>query len=290
MSMNFMEVGRIVRQALLEDIGSGDVTTNLIVPDSSNSKARIVAKEEGVIAGIDVAALVFRDVENVKPASKTAGKSVVFTPFVQGGARVAAGDTIAEIIGPTGLILTGERTALNFLQRMSGIATKTACLVELVGGTNAKIVDTRKTTPGLRVLEKFAVRMGGGQNHRFGLYDAVLIKDNHIKAAGSVGEAVRLAKSASHTIKVEVEVDDLDQLREALDAGADMVLLDNMSLDMLSHAVELCRGRALTEASGGVSEETVAAIAATGVDLISVGALTHSAKALDLSLEITERL
>ena len=290
MSMNYLKVGRIVRQALKEDVGTGDITTALTVPDSSNSRAMIVVKGRGVIAGLDVAALVFREVEGVKPAAKTAGKSVVFSPSVEDGARVEPGDIVAEIIGPTGLILIGERVALNFLQRMSGIATKTAGFVELVKHTDARIIDTRKTTPGLRILEKYAVQAGGGHNHRFGLYDAVLIKDNHIEAAGGVGEAVRRAKSAPHTVKIEVEVENIEQVNEALDAGADMILLDNMSHDQLVEAVGLCRGRAITEASGGITEESIAAIAETGVDLISVGALTHSVESLDLSLEITGSL
>ncbi|HUV04622.1 MAG TPA: carboxylating nicotinate-nucleotide diphosphorylase [Armatimonadota bacterium] len=282
MSLNLPEVKEIIRRALDEDIGSGDITTSLTVPPESVCRAKIVAKEEGVIAGLDVAALVFAQV-----AERYSDKEPVFRSEVADGAPVRPGDVAAEITGSTAVILTGERTALNFLQRMSGIATKTAGLVELVKHTVAKVTDTRKTTPGLRILEKYAVRVGGGRNHRFGLYDAVLIKDNHIRAAGSITEAVRAAKSgAPHGIKIEVEADTIEQVKLALDAGAEMILLDNMDLATLRQAVALCKGKAVTEGSGGVTEQNIAAIAETGVDLISVGALTHSAKALDLSLEI----
>ena len=274
--MNTAQIEKIIKHALAEDIGSGDITTSLTIPPESVSRAQIIAKEEGVIAGLQVAKLVFAELGEV-----------TFTPNLAEGDHVKPGDVLAEITGPTAVILTGERVALNFLQRMSGIATKTARLVELVKHTNAKILDTRKTTPGLRVLEKYAVKAGGGQNHRFGLYDAVLIKDNHIRAAGGVKEAVQAAKSgAPKDMKIEVESDTLDQVKEALEAGANMILLDNMNPSMLRQAVELCKGRALTEASGNVTEKNIAEIAETGVDFISVGALTHSVKALDLSLEI----
>lgn len=276
MSLNLLEIEEIVRRALAEDIGTGDITTSLTIPPESVSRAQIIAKEEGVIAGLQVAELVFEEL----------GKAV-FTPKMSDGDRVKPGDVLAEITGPTAVILTGERVALNFLQRMSGIATKAARLVELVRHTEAKILDTRKTTPGLRVLEKYAVKTGGGQNHRIGLYDAVLIKDNHIQAAGGVKEAVRKAKSGIQAgMTIEVEADTLDQVKEALEAGASMILLDNMSADTLRQAVEMCKGRALTEASGSITENNVAEVAETGVDFISVGALTHSVKALDLSLEI----
>ena len=287
MNLNLAEVRKIVKRALAEDIGTGDITTSLTVSGDSTCHAEIVAKEDGIVAGLQVAAVVLDMVADVYSVGD--GKDVHFVPLKRDGEQVSAGDVIAKIIGPTAVVLTAERTLLNFLQRMSGIATKTAGMVKLVAHTEAQIVDTRKTAPGLRLLDKYAVRAGGAQNHRFGLYDAVLIKDNHIQAAGSVREAIENTKAgAPHTIKVEVEADTLDQVREALDAGADMILLDNMDTDMLRKAVSICKGRALTEASGNVTEETVAAIAETGVDLISVGALTHSVKALDLSLDITE--
>lgn len=276
--MNTLQIEEIVKRALAEDIGTGDITTSLTIPAASVSRAQIIAKEEGVIAGLKVAELVFVELGDV-----------TFTPKLVDGDRVKPGNVLAEITGPTAVILTGERVALNFLQRMSGIATKTARLVELVRHTEAKILDTRKTTPGLRVLEKYAVKTGGGTNHRIGLYDAVLIKDNHIQAAGGVKEAIWMAKSGIQAgMTVEVEADTLDQVKEALEAGANMILLDNMSTDTIKQAVKMCKGRAHTEASGNVTENNVAEIAETGVDFISVGALTHSVKALDLSLDITD--
>ena len=282
LDLNLPQVEEIVKRALAEDIGSGDITTSLTVPPESICRAQIVAKEEGVIAGLDVAALVFAQV-----AERYSGTEPAFRSGIADGSSVHSGDVIAEITGSTAVVLTGERTALNFLQRMSGIATKTAGLVELVKQNGAKVTDTRKTTPGLRILEKYAVRVGGGWNHRFGLYDAVLIKDNHIRAAGGIKEAIRVAKSgAPQGMKIEVEADTVEQVKLALEAGAEAILLDNMDLAALREAVALCKGKAVTEASGGVTEENIAAVAETGVDLISVGALTHSAKALDLSLEI----
>ncbi|MGB9586841.1 MAG: carboxylating nicotinate-nucleotide diphosphorylase [Armatimonadota bacterium] len=296
MNLNMLDVEKIVRRALEEDIGTGDITTTLTIPPGSISHAKIIVKEPGIVAGLHVAALVFELVARsygsdiaLKATSQLGGEPtrVRFRASMLDGSEVNAGDTIAEIEGDTAVILTGERTALNFLQRMSGIATKTSRLVKLVAHTKAHVVDTRKTTPGMRMLEKYAVRMGGGQNHRFGLYDAILIKDNHILAAGGIEKAIYAARAGiPHTVKIEVEADTLEQVRQALDAGADMILLDNMSLDMLRQAVAMCSGRALTEASGGITEETIAKIAETGVDLISVGALTHSVQALDLSLDI----
>ena len=288
MNLNLIEVEEIVERALNEDIGSGDITTSLTIPPDSVSHAQIIAKEDGVIAGLQVAAIAFQMVAESYTDHESPDLS--FIPKVEDGARVHKGDVVAEITGPTAVILIAERTALNFMQRMSGIATRTARLVELVKHTDAKIVDTRKTVPGLRMLDKYSVRMGGGQNHRFGLYDAVLIKDNHIQAAGGVNEAVRAAKSGAPLgMRIEVEADTLDQVREALDAGADMILLDNMDTSAMREAVALCKGSAVTEASGNVTEETAAGIAETGVDWISVGALTHSVKALDLSLDIVEQ-
>ena len=282
--LNLVAVRKIVTRALAEDIGAGDITTALTVPPSSTSRAQIVARESGVIAGMPVAEMVFAQVAKVYGSEKPAFHIRAFD-----GCPISAGQVAAEIAGPTAVILTAERTALNFLQRMSGIAAKTARMVDLVKHTSAKIIDTRKTTPGLRILEKYAVRMGGGQNHRFGLYDAVLIKDNHIKAAGGIRPAIEAAKAgAPHAVQVEVEADTIEQVRQALDLGVDMILLDNMAPEMLREAVALCKGRALTEASGGITEENIVEVAETGVDLISIGALTHSVKALDLSLEIME--
>ncbi|MCW3096033.1 MAG: nadC [Chthonomonadaceae bacterium] len=267
----------IVRQALAEDIGTGDMTTLLTVPESAVAMGSLLAKQAGVVAGLPVAAQVFAQVD---PAL-----AIEFT--AEEGQYVEAGETLMAVRGSARSILTAERVALNFLQRLSGIATKTARFVALVEGNKARIVDTRKTTPGLRALEKYAVRVGGGFNHRFGLYDAILIKDNHIQAAGGITPAVQAAYAqAPHTMTVTVECDTLAQVEEAIAAGVDIVLLDNMSLAMLREAVEMLDGQAAAEASGGVNEETVTAIAQTGVDIISVGALTHSATALDISLDL----
>ena len=271
-------IDRIVRAALEEDNGSGDITTLLTIPKDSQSRAVMVAKAPGVLAGIAVA----------KRALHTGW--IRITMSLSDGATVRPGDAILEVKGRTPDILSRERVALNFLQHMSGIATLTNKYVKLVSHTKAKIIDTRKTTPGLRRLEKYAVTVGGGFNHRFNLSDGILIKDNHIAAAGGVTAAVTAArKNAPHLLKIECEVTNLDQLSEAIAAGADAVLLDNMPLDMLKQAVEVAAGRVVTEASGGVNEQTVAAIAETGVDLISVGALTHSAPALDISLQFVEQ-
>lgn len=279
-SLSRLIVEPIVRAALLEDLGlAGDITSNAVIAREHRSSAFIVARKPGVIAGLDVAELAF---EMVDPA-------LVLTRRVEDGASVAAGETIAEIRGPTRGILTGERTALNFLGRLSGIATVTAATVEAVKGTGASIACTRKTTPGLRALEKYAVRAGGGMNHRFSLSDAVLIKDNHIAFAGGVAEAIRRAKAGvGHMVKIEVEVDTLEQLAQALAEGVDAVLLDNMTIDQLQHAVLAVAGRAITEASGGVTPSSAAAIAQTGIDLISIGWLTHSAPTLDLGLDVMD--
>ena len=276
-ALDAIYVDSIVRSALSEDVGSGDITTLLTIPDSVEATATITAKEDGVIAGLDMARATFSAVD----------PSVKVLPIVRDGAQVKAGDEIVSISGKTRAILTGERVALNFLQRMSGIATLTAKYVSLVSHTKARIVDTRKTTPGLRRLEKYAVTVGGGFNHRFGLSDGILIKDNHIAAAGGVRAAVALAKKhAPHTLQIEVEVTRLSQLEEAIESGADIVLLDNMDLGLLYQAVQLADDRITLEASGGINESTVAEIAETGVHIISVGALTHSPRALDLSLNI----
>lgn len=268
-----------MRVALLEDLGhGGDITTDAIVVPELRTTARIVARQDGVIAGLDAALLAF---ELLEPGATHAN---VLAPD---GSEVTRGTVVALLEGPARVLLTGERTMLNLLCRLSGIASATRRLVNAVAGTRAKVIDTRKTTPGLRVLEKYAVRCGGGGNHRFGLDDAVLIKDNHLALAGSVHEAVaRVRARSGHMVKVEVEVDTLDQLREALREPIDAVLLDNMEPAMLQEAVHIVNGAVVTEASGGVRPETIGAIAATGVDLISVGWLTHSAPALDLGLDI----
>jgi nicotinate-nucleotide pyrophosphorylase (carboxylating) len=268
----------LVRRALAEDLGrAGDLTTDAIVPPGLDAEARLVARAAGRIAGVEPALAAFRLLD---PA-------VAAEVALPDGSDAAAGATIATVRGPARAILAAERTALNFLGRLSGVATATRGLVAAVAGHRARIVCTRKTTPGLRALEKYAVRAGGGGNHRFGLDDAVLIKDNHRALAGGVRPAVERARAAvGHLVKVEVEVDTLDQLDEALAAGADAVLLDNMPLDVLRRAVERARGRAITEASGGITPGTAAAVAATGVDLISVGWLTHSAPALDVALDV----
>jgi nicotinate-nucleotide pyrophosphorylase (carboxylating) len=270
-------VEQAVHAALAEDVGlAGDITTDPIVPSDSQGEAAIVARKPGVVAGLDLAEAAF----------KTLDPGAQFTRVIDDGGRVEAGGTIAKIKGRTRALLTAERTALNFFGRLSGIATLTSAYVEAVKGTKAQIADTRKTTPGLRAFEKYAVRCGGGVNHRFGLYDAVLVKDNHIAAAGGLEAALKLLRPrAGHAVKVEVEVDTLQQLEEALTFPIDAVLLDNMDVATLRKAVALVDGKVLIEASGGVTLETVGKIAATGVDLISVGALTHSPRNLDSSLE-----
>jgi nicotinate-nucleotide pyrophosphorylase (carboxylating) len=272
-----LAVERAVAAALEEDLGSaGDITTDAIIAPDATAEAEIVARKAGIIAGLDLAAASFK-------ALDAAAK---FTPLAADGVEVGPGTPIANVKGRARALLSAERVALNFLGRLSGIATLTAAYVAAVEGTRARILCTRKTTPGLRVLEKYAVRAGGGVNHRFGLYDAVLVKDNHIAAAGGLANALALLRARSgHLVKIEVEVDTLAELEAALGFGVDAVLLDNMDLATLTEAVALVAGRVATEASGGVTLETVGNIAATGVDLISVGALTHSASSLDLSLE-----
>jgi len=268
-------IDRIIENALAEDIHTGDITTLAVVRRCRAACAILKAKEEMILAGIDVAARVFHLLD----------EGVVFTPGFTDGDRLATGDIIARITGDAAILLQGERVALNLLQRMCGIATVTARYVEAVRGTKARVVDTRKTTPGLRVLEKYAVRVGGGTNHRTGLYDGVLIKENHITAAGGLTEAVRRAKCyIPHTMKVEVETETLAQVTEALAAGADIIMLDNMTTATMREAVALIGERALVEASGGVNLDSIRGIAETGVDIISVGALTHSARAMDISM------
>jgi len=270
-----------VTRALQEDLGlAGDITSAATIPVGQSSEASIVAREDGLVAGFALARAAFHALD----------PHIVLTAQAADGQRAEAGTALAHISGNTRAILGAERVALNFLGRMSGIATLTAQYVAAVAGTRAKITCTRKTTPGLRALEKYAVRAGGGFNHRFGLFDGILIKDNHVAAAGGVAAAVEQARAAAgHMVRIEVEVDTLAQLDEALAQGADIILLDNMSGDALREAVSRARGRAVLEASGGVSLETVGAIAATGVDLISVGALTHSVRCLDVGLDFAMR-
>jgi len=270
-------IDKIIEQALLEDIGTGDITTEFIIPSNLKAKGIIKTSEEGVVAGLDIACLVFQKLDS----------EIIFQEKTKDGKKVARGKELAEITGPARTILKGERVALNFLQRMSGIATITSKFCQEVKDFPVRIVDTRKTTPGLRILEKYAVHMGGGYNHRFGLYDAVLIKDNHIAVAGGIKSAVNsVRKQISHTVKIEVEVENLSQLQEALEMKVDIVMLDNMSLDMMREAVNIAKGKVLIEASGGITLDNVREVAQTGVDLISIGALTHSVKSLDISMEI----
>jgi len=273
------EVSQSIRRALEEDIRSGDVTTDSIVPAGASLRGRIIAKQAGVIAGLNVAEAVFRELD----------QRIMFTIKVTDGAKVETRTVVAELAGPARALLTGERTALNFLGRMSGIATLTRQFVDAVAGTNAVILDTRKTAPGLRFTDKLAVRLGGGQNHRTGLFDMVLIKDNHIDFAGSIRAAVTRVREAGVKVEIEVEARTLDHVREALALGVERILLDNMTFELMREAVELTAGRAKLEASGNVSLETVLEVARTGVDYISVGALTHSPKVFDVSLEFVDR-
>jgi nicotinate-nucleotide pyrophosphorylase (carboxylating) len=279
--LNDSRVSRVVELALLEDIGLGDLTSDAIISDAQLGKAEFLCKEDGVIAGLEVAALVFEFCDH----------SVTVRPSIRDGELAHKAQTIAKIDGSAKSILKGERTALNFLQRMSGVATMTRRFVEAVAGTNATIVDTRKTVPGLRVLDKWAVRLGGGANHRFGLDDMVLIKDNHIVAAGGITKAVdacrKFLTEEEHAVKIEVETKNLTEVQEALRCqGIHRIMLDNFELDAMRQAVEIIARKVEVEASGGVTLQTVRAIAETGVDFISVGALTHSVKGLDISLEL----
>lgn len=271
----------LVRAALLEDFGrGGDITSEAIVDARSRTRARIVTRHDGVIAGLEIARLVFSFID----------ETTVFQALSEDGDRVAPGQAIASIEAGTRALLTGERTALNFLGLLSGIATLTRAFVDAVAGTHARIVDTRKTTPGLRALQRYAVRCGGGWNHRFGLDDGILIKDNHLAVAASIRDAVTAARArAGHMVKIEIEVDTIAQLQQALEEPIDAVLLDNMTPALLAEAVALVNGRAITEASGGITLDNVAEFARTGVDLISLGRITHSAPALDLSLEMDQR-
>ena len=271
----------LIDRALREDLATGDPTTEILIPADLEGTATFISKSPGVIAGVNVALEVFRKIDS----------SILASVLEKDGTKIDSDIPIAEVRGAIGSILKAERTALNFLRRLSGVASETAKYVEKVKGHHVRIVDTRKTTPGLRALEKYAVRAGGGHNHRQNLGDGILIKDNHIEALAqfgmSFGDVIRKANSEkSHTINVEVEVETLTQVKEALDAGATILLLDNMSIEDMKEAVKLCSGRAVTEASGTITLAKVQAVAETGVDLISVGALTHSSASLDISLDI----
>ena len=277
------DIRDLIDRTLAEDLSIGDPTTDILVPPDLESTAVLLAKQEGILAGLDVGLEAFRRFDD----------RVSITALLEDGSPIRPGDHLGTIQGRVASLLKAERTAVNFMQHMSGIATQTQRYVKAVEGHPVRIVDTRKTTPGLRFLEKYAVRMGGGQNHRQNLGDGILIKDNHIDALRgdgmSLGDVVKKAiREASHTIRVEVEVETLEQLDEALDAGAGIILLDNMDVEQMTIAVQIAKGKAFTEASGGITLETVGAVAATGVDIISVGALTHSVLALDISMDMLD--
>ena len=279
--IEWKKVEQIIHIALAEDAVLDDVTTNALIPANQEGKAQLTSKREGVLAGMGVATLMFHKVDT----------SLKVEQLIAEGSRVQYGDRVATIEGKIASILRAERVALNFLQHLSGIATETARYVEAVSGTRAQITDTRKTTPGLRLLEKYAVRLGGGRNHRYNLADAILIKDNHLKALQSQGMSLEeiIKKARQHSapaLKVEVEVETVEVAQEALSSGADIIMLDNMNLAAMRQVVQLVQGQALLEASGGITLDNVRLVAQTGVDLISVGALTHSAKALDISLDL----
>ncbi len=270
-------IGKLIEEALFEDIGPGDITSEAVIPEEASSTAEIIAKQDLVLAGVLIAREVFRKLD----------PWVQFTPLAHDGGRVLSGSIIAQVEGRTRMLLAGERVALNLMQHLAGIATTTARFVDALKGSRAEILDTRKTLPGLRALEKYAVRMGGGRNHRFGLYDGILIKDNHIKAAGGIIKAMAgIRKKVHPLLKIEVEVKTLDEVREAMAAGATMILLDNMPPALMKQAVGIVGERVLVEASGNVTLDNVKAIAETGVDFISSGSLTHSAPAADISMKI----
>ena len=271
-----MTADELILSALREDITSEDITTNSVMPHYQKGQVDLICKEDGVIAGLEVFKRVFELLDEKTEA----------TFYCKDGDEVKKGEKIGLIVGDIRVLLSGERTALNFLQRMSGIATYTRSIANLLKGTNTKLLDTRKTTPNMRIFEKYAVKVGGGNNHRYNLSDGILLKDNHIGAAGGVKEAVKMAKEyAPFVRKIEIEVEDLDMLKEALDAGADIIMLDNMSVEDRKKAVEMTAGRAETECSGNVTKENIARLTDIGVDYISSGALTHSAPILDLSLK-----
>lgn len=273
--LDWDRINPIIENALNEDLGPGDITTNAIFPPDLRCEAKIVAKQHGTVAGIPVAQKVFEKLDGTS----------IFSNVLSDGDKVKPGQEIMKINATVRAVLSGERLALNLLQRMSGIATAASKYSEVLRGKRTKILDTRKTAPGLRILDKYAVHVGGGQNHRFGLYDAVLIKDNHINFAGSITKAVETVRATyGEKYKIEVETSSMPEVKEALESGADIIMLDNMSVSMMKEAVALVNGRSMTEASGGITLESVAQIADTGVDYISVGALTHSSPALDISL------
>ncbi len=280
-------VDEILKLSILEDIGHGDITSELIVSENCVAQANIMCKQDLVLAGMPFVKRLF---QILKESYFTQSQNVEIKEFFQEGDFIKEGEVIASIHTNARLLLAGERIALNLLQRLSGIATLTREFIRQVEGYNVKILDTRKTTPGLRFMEKYAVRVGGGANHRFALYDAILIKDNHIRIAGSVKEALRKVKKRAIHQKIEIEVKNLEELKEAIDEGADIVMLDNFDLDKMREAVELAKGKVLLEVSGGVTLDNVSKIASTGVDFISSGALTHSAKAVDISMKIVEVL
>jgi nicotinate-nucleotide pyrophosphorylase (carboxylating) len=267
----------LVKIALAEDIGSGDITTDLLVDLNAPGTGVLVAKESMVVAGLDVSESVFRHLDD----------DIVFNALFKDGDEAVSGDILARISGRLRTLLTGERTALNFLQHLSGIATHVRSCLKILGTGELRLVDTRKTTPGMRLLEKYAVRMGGARNHRMGLYDGVLIKDNHIAVCGSISSAVkRIRDAAHHLVKIEVEVANLSQVREAVDSGADVIMLDNMDVPMIQAALDIIDGNALVEISGGINEKNLEHLKDLGVDIVSSGALTHSARSVDISMRI----
>lgn len=276
--LNRKYIDRIVIQSLEEDIGSGDITTDAVVAPEIKARAEWIAKEDGVICGLDIAHSVFQKLD----------QQMNWVPDKKDGDHVRSGEKIVTFSGNCRAILTAERTALNFAQRMSGIATQTQLAVQLLNGYKTQIIDTRKTVPGLRILDKYAVESGGGKNHRMGLHDMAMVKDNHIVAAGGITEAVQMIRQKSSDVKIEVETTTLDQVAEALNAGADFIMLDNMEIGMMKSAVHLADGKALTEASGNLTVENIQNVAETGVDYISSGALTHSVKAFDISQRVIE--
>lgn len=279
MMLNKIYVDRLIENALLEDINYVDAATDYLIPETQENSARFIAKADGVLAGLDAALRVF---EILQPDFKA-------EVYKKDGDCLKKGDVIAEISGKTLTLLKGERTALNILQHMSGVATATNKAVKLIEGTKASIADTRKTLPGLRPLEKYAVVVGGGKNHRYNLSDCAMLKDNHVDAGGGITSAVKkLREKLGHTVKIELEVRNLDELREALSVDVDIIMLDNMSCDEMKKAVEITNGKAKLEASGGITDETIRAVAETGVDIISMGAITHSVTAFDISLKIVK--
>lgn len=280
MIINSIYVDDIIKTALLEDINYLDTTTDYLIEEDQENTAKFLAKNDGVLCGLDVALRVFQILQPTGFEAKI---------FKKDGDKLKKGDIIAEIHGKTRTILKGERTALNLIQHMSGIATATNRAVEIIKGTNASIADTRKTLPGMRPLQKYAVTVGGGRNHRYNLSDAAMLKDNHVDAGGGIANAVaKLKTRLGHMTKIELEVRNLDELQQALDAKVDVIMLDNMSPELMKQAVEITNGRALLEASGGITDETLREIAETGVDIISMGAITHSVKAFDISLKISD--